>query len=750
MSHMTLSIDSIDETFTVEHASIQEEISRPFEVSIWINSDNHHFDLDAFIGKAASFSFAEGRQQSEGARRYYHGVCVQIEQVRGEQTTLATYAVTMVARLRLLSERHSHRVFQHKSALEIAEALLGDWNVEYQIDADRGDYPALEMRVQYAESDLEIMERVLEREGLSYCFRSDDSTTKVIIDDRLQARDPREGALRHVDSPNQAAEQEFVTGMQFARRMRAGRYRMRGHDFRRGTDYELASEARPESDVDGPFERHHYRSNAMLTGGHGGGDTPSADDRGATRHDESHGGRLAQVGLERHRVDQRVVTFMTNAFDLTAGTVFELSDHPRSDLANKKYLVRRAAIDLGAHSESMSRAEAVFADAPFRPRRRSTTRRINGIESAIVVGPSGEEIYTDEFGRVRVQFHWDREGGRDERSSAWLRVCHGWAGAGFGMIAIPRVGQEVVVGFLGGNPDEPVVIGRLYGAANPPPYRLPENKTVSTWKSQSSPGGGGFNELRFEDKANKELVYLQAQRNLSTLVKANESRVVGGERSTHIKKSDILMVDTFRFCNIKENETLGVGGDQFHEVEGDAVSRVWCDRKRRTELSDFHTVEISQHLVVKANRYLRVDGDAHTIVKSNSNTEVWGDLNVGGFNVRTEAMNDYIVNANKIVLKAREGISLDVGGNHVTVTSASVIVNGTRVLINSGGSPLDGSVSFIAFEAEDVVLDPPEEEEEAQVAAAPDASDVSGEGGAGAMEVVVSDMVTTTDGGEEG
>jgi len=220
-------------------------------------------------------------------------------------------------------------------------------------------------------------------------------------------------------------------------------------------------------------------------------------------------------------------------------------------------------IDGTPGGEWRMRGLCLFADEPYRPALRTPKPIINGVQSAIVVGPPGEEIYTDEFGRVRVQFHWDREGQWDDNSSCWMRVSQGWAGHGYGMITIPRIGHEVLVGFFEGDPDQPVIVGRVYNNAARVPYKLPDHKTKSTWKSDSSPGSNGFNELMFEDAKGKELVYLQAQRDLAKLVKNNESEQIGQNRSTtvgHDRTTNVGNVDSLT-VGVKHSVQIAQGKD---------------------------------------------------------------------------------------------------------------------------------------------------------------------------------------------
>ena len=219
--------------------------------------------------------------------------------------------------------------------------------------------------------------------------------------------------------------------------------------------------------------------------------------------------------------------------DLSPGVVFQITGHPRHELAgDARLLVVRQTIAGELQGSWSITGEAVLAAEAYRPPIVTPKPRVHGLQSAIVVGPPGEEIHTDEYGRVRVQFHWDREGARDEKSSCFLRVSQGWASRGFGALAIPRIGDEVLVGFFEGDPDQPVIVGRVHNSAARVPYALPVNKTRSTWRSESTPGGGGHNEITFEDQKGKELLHLHAERDLERVVKNCESATRSAPRST--------------------------------------------------------------------------------------------------------------------------------------------------------------------------------------------------------------------------
>jgi type VI secretion system secreted protein VgrG len=672
---MSFHVDGIDEPFFVRHIAVAERMSRPFEVTVYATSESAHLDLDASIAQAASASFLSGYAHA-GTERHYHGVVVGARQDRTEREGQTSYTFQLAPRLSLLGERHNYRHFQHQTVLDIARALLDEWGVPHQVRA-AASYPSLEMRVQYGETDLDFLERLLEDEGISYAFESDESTTRVVLDDRPQSREARTPALRYVDNPNEAAESEYVTAVRFERNLRAGRYRVRTDDFRRPR-YDLARQAEGTSDAERTFERYHYRPGSFLTEGHPGGDTPTADNLGTARHDEGHGARLAQVGLERHQSERDRVSFSTNAFDIGAGRVWTLEGHPRSELGDRNYLTTEFYIDASDDSESTAHGVAVFADRAHRPKRRHDPRVVHGLIAATVVGPPGEEIHVDEFGRVRVKFHWDQSDASADRASAWLRVCHSWAGGGFGTVMLPRVGDEVVVGFMAGNPDEPVVMGRLYNAQHPHPYRLPQHKTRSTWKSRSTPRSDGYNELRFEDKAGHEEVYLHAQRNRRKVVRCDESNAIGNDRSTSIGRDDKIQ--------IKRDHAGRVDGWEDHSTHGKYFKRhVVYDEHRLTEGKQLNTVVEDRHDYCDGTKYETVKRSYGLVVKRN--------LLETARNKATRCTNHYEVLSQNVIIEAEstldlvaaEHIRLVVGGSIVLLKPNEVVIHSPMVRLNFPG-----------------------------------------------------------------
>jgi len=563
-------------SLSVRRFATSERMFELFEVDVVALSPNDDLDFDAIVGKPAAFYLAAGTKHVTGDGRRFAGVCSRIEQTRSESKGLSTYRLRIVPSLWLSSQRRNHRTFQHLSVPEIVGQLLDDWKVIHEWHVDRSEHPKLELRVQYGETDYDFLKRMLEEAGISFYFRDGegDGGNVLVLHERPDRGEIRVGGpIRFVDNPNESAEREFLTDVHVTQEVRPGHVVLRDHDFRRPPEYRLEGKSAKAAPQEEMLQQHHYVPGAFLVEGARKADTPFADDRGAARHQESAGAALAERRLHGLRATRRVVSFQTSVVDVRPGVLFTIDGHSRAELApDRRLLAVEMTMEGSPIEEWMVRGRAVFADTPYQPSVFVDKPQIHGVESAIVVGPKGEEIHTDEFGRVRVQFHWDRYGDYSDRSLCWVRVSQGWAGSAYGMMAIPRVGQEVIVAFLGGNPDQPVIVGRLYNSSSPVPYKLPENKTVSTWKSDSTPGSNGFNEIKFDDARGRELVYMQAERDLEKLVKFDEREKTG--RVRRIEVGERIEITTGKASIIIDGPdiTLRATGDLRYMAEGRIIS----------------------------------------------------------------------------------------------------------------------------------------------------------------------------------
>jgi type VI secretion system secreted protein VgrG len=556
MSSVVLTLQSGDD-LTVRHFSVLGAMSSCFQIDLTVRG-REDLDLEAITGHPAGFTI-----QGTGGAHTWTGVCASVAQTQIEADGHATYALRVAPVLWLLTHRVNHRIFQHLSVPDIAKKLLAEWHIEPVLRLG-GSYPKLEYRVQYGESDYDFLRRQLVEAGISFYFQqSDKGETELVLSDAPEANPVRGEPLPFVREPASGSGVEgidIVTGVSLSSEVRSGRATVSDFDFRRPR-YALQGTQAVDKLPEGQLEEYHYlpgHSNAESTGT----GTPVADRDGAYRNvDKEATARASRRSLALQSAAVKV-QFNTSVLDIAPGGVFAMAGHPHPDLApGKRLLVTQSQLTGDVVAEWHVSGTAVFADKPyrplltarpddiqdrgpdvdpFRPLIRDVKPRVQGVESAIVVGPKGEEIFTDEYGRVRVQFPWDREGAFDEKSSCWLRVSHPAAGAGFGTVNVPRVGQEVLVGFLGGDPDQPIVTGRMFNTTAPLPYPLPEHKTRTSLRTSTSPGGNGANEITFDDKAGGELFYIQAQKDFHKIVKQNELETTQGNRHVSVDGDLIL------------------------------------------------------------------------------------------------------------------------------------------------------------------------------------------------------------------
>jgi len=610
VGNLELSFGSGEASLTFRSCDIREAISKCFRASVVALSADDDLDLDGLVGRAAALRI----EQPGGGCRVLRGVCLSAEQVQGEETGLSTYAIEIGPRLALLEHRSRYRVFQHQSVVDIVQAVLADWSLTAKLALDRTRYPRLSYRVQFGESDLAFVSRLLEEAGISFTFETEDvaGVADVLLEDASHENEV-EVVAQHRENLTAGTSTPHVTRVRVGRKLRTGRVVLRDVHFRLRADAKLLGDVAVKGSE--AFESYAYVHGASvteLTTAPGG--TPVADARGAARPDAKTLDQLAQQGVERAQGRRREVSFETNVTSLRPGLTLHIQGHPRDELRGGDLLVTelRTTGTLDATGWKIE-ARALFTDVPFRPLLETPKPRAQGVQTATVVGIQGEDIHTDEYGRVLVQFAWDRENGFDEKSSCWLRVSQGWAGGGHASFALPRVGDEVLVGFFDANPDQPVVIGRLHNAASPVPYRLPMAKTVSTWRSASVPATGGYNELKFDDAAGSELVSVQAERDMMTLVKNTDTIDVGTSRLTRIGTTDDKAVGDR--CTVTIAGADGSAGSPVTNIEMKQSKIVLTTGEARLVLEGPNiTLEAPGTFTVKAASHVRIESAQGDVV----------------------------------------------------------------------------------------------------------------------------------------
>jgi type VI secretion system secreted protein VgrG len=636
--------------FDVRSFHVEEGVSRPFSVELTLVSRDASLDLGAVIGKPASLHLETGYAHAPGGRTFT-GVCSFATRVRGVaegaggSAALSTYALRLVPTLWLLTQRTNHRTFQHLSIPEIADELLNEWGIQPKWRIDRAAHPKLEIKLQYGETDHNFLHRLLEEAGIAYVLADEDGGTALVLSDDLARLPVRTWpAVSYEPSPNEAAERAFVTDLSVTHDVRPAAHQIVDYDFRRPA-FPLRAEAPLAEDGDPLHEIYEYRPGAFRVEGAKPEATPVADDKGVARHDTSYGEGRVDRHLDAHRTGQRLISFRTNVAELAPGVAVPIAH--AGDEFDEPTLVVGKGMSGSAGGDWNQTARAVFVSDPVRPPLRTRKPRIYAVQTATVVGPRGQEIHCDEWGRVRAQFPWDRGAKGDEESGPWMRVSQGWAGTGFGMIQLPRVGQEVLVAFLDGDPDEPIVVGRVFNALEPVPYKLPENKTVSGWRTSSSPGGGGYSEIKFEDRAGKEHVYHQAQRDRHELVKRDEAERIERDHRHAVGRDQHLAVLRTKREHVVGDDHLHVEGDRLQKIDGSTSLEVGVDRNEK--VGGKHAFEAGDEIHLQAGRHIVLDAGARLTISG-----------PGGF---------------------------------IDIHSGGVDIVGTIVNINSGGSAGSGSAA---------------------------------------------------------
>ncbi|MCK6590998.1 MAG: type VI secretion system tip protein VgrG [Polyangiaceae bacterium] len=684
MATIDLAFESVETSVSVRRFAVREAMSSLFSVEIWARSSDPSLDLGALVGRRATLRVVSGYIHALAlSARSWGGVIRYAEQVNGLQPSpgqegLSTYYFRLVPELWLLTQRHGNRIYQHLSIPEIIDRLLSEWSIKPTWSIHHAGYPRLEFKVQYAESDYAFLCRLLEEAGIAFIFASDgEDGSLLVMTDHPEAAAQRSGSpLPYVENPNQSSEQEYVTQVRLGRDVRPSAVTIRDYDFRNPA-FPLFAGASPPDNVEGGGEQFYYDPGSFLVETGKAGYTPVADDRGIARHDLKYGRELARRSISSERVGVHSVSFAANTYDVAPGVVLSIDRHPHADItASRRLLVVESSLEGSVGGEWSLSAYAVFADVPYRPPRQTSKPVVHGLQSATVVGPAGQEIHTDEFGRIRVQFPWDREGESNESSSCWIRVAQGWSGMGYGMITLPRVGQEVLVSFLEGDPDQPVVLGRVYNALQQVPYGLPEHKTRSTWKSDSSTGSGGFNEIMFEDLEGRELVWEHAQKDRQRLVKNDEQSTVGHDRQKLVKN------------------------DESERTEGSRLRWVGKDADVVTKQHRRERIEEDCHLEVRGDRSEQVDGKQSLMVVKDRHERV-----EGRFALKAKKQVHYVA-GDDWISDGKSDLTVRGPGGFLRIDESGVTIVGTEVKINVDGSPGKGRGSNPEPPEEPVVEEP--------------------------------------------
>ena len=596
--------------------SMTSGLSQLGEMRLTLVSDKPDIAPEDLLGKSVTVVM-----QLRDAPRHFNGYVTAFA-FAGHEGRNFSYRATVRPWLWFLSRTRDCRVYpddgKPMSVPDIVRAVFAQHgqlpDYEFKL-IDEGSYRKRPYCVQYRESDFSFVARLLEEEGIYWYFEHSDGHHKLKLVNSSSVHQCMAGydTLPYYDTADMAPPNtEYVHSGSFSRAVKAGQVALASYDFERPSAQDL--------EVDQVEQREHSLS-----------DYEHFDFDGHPYTTEADGKHYAQVRLNEQQCRHALVRGHSNAHGLADGHLFSLSKHP-SEACNAQYLCVTTAIDahLAAYEAGGSAGDlrcsftAIPAQQQFAPARRTHKPFVQGPQTAVLVGPAGDEIHTDKYGRVKVQFHWDRYGKKNELSSFWVRVSHPWAGKNFGMVDIPRIGQEVVVDFLEGDPDQPLITGRVYNAEQMHPWDLPANATQSGILTRSSKGGAydNANAIRFEDKQGAEQLWIHAEKNQDIEVENDETHSVGHDRTKTVGHDEKTDVTNDRTETVGNNETITIGVNRTEKVGSNETISVGANRAEDVGVNETISIGANRTETVGANETISIGANRSITVASSETATV--------------------------------------------------------------------------------------------------------------------------------
>ncbi len=625
-----------EDALLVQAMNGRERISQPFEFQLMLASEHEDIKPEDLLGQRASL-----RVYTREDERHWTGLIASFERMSETRETdadteITRYQCLIVPWFWFLRHHEDSRIFQDMSIPKIVETVFQDFGFgDYEIQLS-GDYPDLVYCTQYRETSFNFVSRLLERAGIHYFFRHEEDVDIMVLTDNHAHNPMLEPSSVRFHDQILLEDEDGISALHRRLAVRTGRFVATDYDFTRpSTDLQVSINSLIQAGNNADYERYHHPG-------------------GYTEREE--GEQLTRVQMEAEEADYETLDGASNVRAMTSGHAFELYDHPVSEM-NEKYLIiaveHKGTNNLGeSGADTASTYSNKLLIMPLRVVYRApltTPRtRVQGPQTAVVTGPKGEEIYSDEYGRIKVHFFWDRRSGRNDKSSCWLRVAQIWAGRQWGAMFIPRIGQEVIVDFLDGDPDSPIVVGSVYNGENMPPYALPAEQTKSTIKTMSSKGGEGFNEIRFEDKKGEEQIFIHAQHD-----------------------SDL---------RIRNDSRNNVGQDMHRTIGNDFINEMGRDRH--------DTIKHDRIAHIVNEDHLRIDGQQAIVVGGTQSVEVQDAVGESYKSHIENVQQSYTLKAGmNVVIEAGVQLSLKVGGSFIDISASGIAIKGPMVMINSGGGP---------------------------------------------------------------
>jgi type VI secretion system secreted protein VgrG len=651
----------------------REELSALSEYALQVLSSKRDLDLDKILGENVTVKVALPNDTT----RYFNGYVTRFTQ-GGMYGRYHVYSAIVRPWLWFLTRTADCRIFQEMTVPDIVKQVFADHSTaDFQFELT-GAYRKWTYCVQYRETDFNFVSRLLEHEGIYYYTRHTEGHHTLVLTDSTSKHSPTAGyeqlpfvALEQLVRP----ELEHINTWEYSREIQPGVY---VHD-----DYDLE---RPSVEL---------KAKKALSRGYPRSDYEIYDYPGlyAKRPD---GEQYAAVRIDELGSQYEAAQVSTNAKGVCVGSLFTLEDFPRED-QNREHLIVAAShqLEFSDYEAMPERAGAQYrcnfaamtSRQQFRPKRTTPKPFVQGPQTAMVVGPAGDEIYTDNLGRVKVQFHWDRYGQRDQNSSCWIRVSHPWAGKGWGAVATPRIGQEVIVDFLEGDPDQPIITGRVYNAESQPPFGFPAGAVLSGVKSDTHKGNG-YNEMSFDDTAGTEKITIHGQYDMNTTIEHDQTSTI------HNNRTDRIDVDDSE--SVGNNQTWEVGGNRDSTVGANETATVALQRTRRVGVNETISIGAAQEITVGgiqaiavgASQEVRVGANQSTSVEKNLSTDVGADetRSVTGGRISSIGKDDSIHVGKNFILDADDSVTIRTGSASIVMKKdGTITIKGKDIAIQGSG-----------------------------------------------------------------
>ena len=640
-----------------------ECISKPFQVDLTLASEEE-IQFENAVGKPGTLTIA-----GEPEERHFQGLVARFMQI-AMKGRFYLYQARLVPQIWLLTLRQDCRIFQQKSVPDIVREVLVDAGVTSDLFEFRlqGSYAQREYCVQYRESDLDFISRLLEEEGIFYFFEHTNSQHKMIMGDGTVNYQPIAGDSKVVFNPGDGlvSEEEAILQFKLMRQIRSGKYSLRDFNFEKPS-MDLTAE---QSDTENKELEIYDYPGVYATQGEGK--------------------QRAQARLQETVMFKDTAEGQSTVPRLLPGFTFTMHGHDL-DGFNQEYVLYEvthngkqpqvlAERSGGEGTQSGNSFLAVPSSVALRPERITPKPVIKGVQTAIVAGPSGDEIYPDAHGRVKVQFHWDRQGRNDENSSCWIRVSQAWAGTGWGAMFIPRINQEVIVDFIEGDPDRPIITGRVYHGTNTPPYALPGEKTKSTIKSHSSKGGGGSNEIRFEDKKGSEEIYVHGQKDWTIAINNDKNQQVGSNESLSVGNNRTKTVGNDQSETIGVNKHITVGSNHDEQIGANKNETIASNMNLMVGVNQTDTVGAAKAVTIGAAYQITVGAAMNETVGAAKAEEIGAvkAVTVGGNSTETVGGSKSMDVGKSISAKAGKDVSIVSGKKMDLASGDNFAISGSK------------------------------------------------------------------------